>query len=204
VTIRLIGAGLGRTGTMSQKQAIERLTGERCYHMFEVFTHPEDVPTWAAAVAGEPVDWDALFGDCVATVDWPGCNFWRQLADAYPDAPVLLSTRDSAETWWQSADNTIFNVFRNGPEDPDDPWFRMADPLIRAVIPDPSDEAGSKAGYERHNAEVRAAIEPARLIEWQPGDGWAPIAAALGVAVPDEPFPHTNSTKEFRTRAGWD
>jgi hypothetical protein len=66
------------------------------------------------------------------------------------------------------------------------------------------DEDEAKAAYERWNADVRASVDPARLIDWQPGDGWEPICAALDVHVPDEPFPHANTTKEFRDRAGWD
>ena len=98
MTLRLVGAGLGRTGTHSLKLALERLTGGRCYHMIEVFGHPEHVPIWTAAMNDEPVDWDALFDGYVASVDWPGGGVWEDILAANPDAVVLLSTRDSADT----------------------------------------------------------------------------------------------------------
>ena len=59
-----------------------------------------------------------------------------------------------------------------------------------------------KACYEAHNAEVRATVPADRLFEYQPGDGWGPLCAALGLAEPDEPFPHSNSTAEFQERRG--
>jgi hypothetical protein len=56
--------------------------------------------------------------------------------------------------------------------------------------------------YEAHNAEVREVVPANRLIDWQPGDGWAPICEALNLPVPDEPFPHQNTTSEFQERMG--
>jgi hypothetical protein len=56
--------------------------------------------------------------------------------------------------------------------------------------------------YERHNAAVRHAIPPARLLEWAPNDGWDPICDRLGIEVPGEPFPVTNTTDEFRATVG--
>lgn len=204
MTIRVVGAGLGRTGTNSLKLALERLLGEPCYHMLEVFSHPDHVGIWEAAARGVTVDWDALFTGYGATVDWPSASFWREIASAYPDAPVLLSTRRSADEWWRSADATIFAYLRE-PSKPGDEWRAMIDAAIVARYPGvPDDEATAKASYEAHNAAVRDAIPSDRLVEWQPGDGWGPLCAALGVAVPDEPFPHVNTTEDFRARAGLD
>ena len=198
-----MGAGLGRTGTLSLKMALEQLVGGSCYHMLEVFAHPDHVAMWHGATRGEPVDWDELFADYTTAVDWPAAAFWRELSAAYPDAPVVLSTRDS-ESWWRSADQTIYEVFR-GEHDADDPWFAMISELQRTrFTPDFLDREAAIAAFEAHNAEVRAIVSPERLVEWRPGDGWAPLCAALGVPVPDEAFPHTNTTEEFRTRAGMD
>ena len=60
------------------------------------------------------------------------------------------------------------------------------------------DRDGAIEAYRRHNDAVRTAVAPGRLVEWRPGDGWEPLCAALGEPVPDEPFPHLNSTAEFR------
>lgn len=114
---------------------------------------------------------------------------------------MVLSHRGDADTWWRSADRTIFHGMRAG-QDPDD-FRRFVRPLVTDHIGSYEDEAVAKAGYERHNAEVRERIPSDRLVEWMPADGWTPLCDALGVAVPDEPFPVTNTTEEFRARAGW-
>ena len=51
--MRVVGAGLGRTGTSSLKLALEQLLGGRCYHMTEVFGRPEDVAGLALWLAGD-------------------------------------------------------------------------------------------------------------------------------------------------------
>jgi len=204
--LAIVGAGLGRTGTHSLKLALEQLLGAPCYHMLEVFSRPDDIEVWQRAAEGETVDWDALFTDYRAAVDWPAAAFWRELADAYPDAPVLLSTRDTAG-WWKSASNTIFQI--EARPIPDDPVFGAQLRMIKTLLakrftPDVSNEAAAKAAYEQHNADVRATIPADRLVEWRPGDGWAPLCAALGVPEPSEPYPHVNTTAEFRLMTGLD
>lgn len=202
--LRVVGAGVGRTGTSSLQVALERLLGGRCYHMFEVFGHAEEhVPAWRAAYAGEPVDWDRLFDGYVAAVDWPAAGCWETLAARYPDALVLLSTRDPAD-WWASASRTIFRVMDEEPPEPMHAWWEMTQAMMAAFDPDWRDEAAATAAFVRHNDAVRAAVPASRLVEWHPGDGWQPLCSALGVPVPDEPFPHRNSTDEFRTLMGWD
>jgi hypothetical protein len=198
--MQLVGAGLGRTGTMSLKVALEQLLGGRCYHMIEVFGRPDDIGVWHRAVRGELPDWATFLGDYDAAVDWPVAAFWRELADAFPDAPVLLSTRRDADAWWKSASDTIFRAGEHGtPEGVGGEQLAMVHDLFAMrFTPDWRDEAAAKAAYEAHNAEVRATIAPERLVEWQGADGWEPICAALGVAVPDTPFPHANTTAEFQ------
>lgn len=203
MSLKVVGAGVGRTGTHSLKVALEQLLGDRCYHMLEVFEHPEHVPMWQQAVAGDMPDWDVLFAGYGAAVDWPAAAFWEQQAEAYPDALILLSTRDSAG-WWRSCDNTIFEVFRTADDKMPGEWTAMIKGLFRNFAGDTLDEASAIAAYERHNDHVRTTAPSDRLLEWHPGDGWEPICRALGVAVPDEPFPHVNSTAEFRAMTGLD
>jgi len=205
MTIRLIGAGLGRTGTMSLKLALERLLGSTCHHMIEVRSHPAEVPVWHAAMRGEPVDFAALLAGYEAIVDYPGAAVWHELADAFPDAPVLLSTRSSSQQWWESASSTI--LVRRDPTDDGarDFWAMVTDMFEKSLgTIDLTDERAVRAAYDDHNAAVRAAIAPERLFEYQPGDGWAPLCAALDLPEPDEPFPHTNTRDEFRARHGLD
>jgi hypothetical protein len=201
MALRVVGAGLGRTGTNSLKLALETLLGAPSYHMLELFDHPEHVPRWHAAVRDEPVDWDALFEGYAATVDWPGAAFWREITAASPDALVLLSVRDSAQEWWRSADATIFQGIKGEPPlGAGGEWLAMVREMMsRRFTVDVSDERAAKAAYERHNAEVRAAVPGDRLLEWRPGDGWGRLCDALGVPVPDVPFPHVNTTADFRS-----
>jgi hypothetical protein len=199
--MRIVGAGLGRTGTNSLKLALERLLGAPCYHMTEVFGHLDHAPIWHAAIRGEQVDWEPVLGDYAAIVDWPGAAVWRDLADAYPDALVLLSTRSDAATWLKSARGTILG---NEPENKmeDDPSLPGFVPMVRDMFarfePNWRDDDAAVAAYERHNAAVRSEVPAERLVEWQPGDGWTPLCKALGIDDPDEPFPHVNTTEEFR------
>src|SRR4051794_5706615 len=117
--LQVVGAGLGRTGTHSLKIAIEQLIGGPCYHMMEVFGRPDDVPIWQDAVDGKPVDWSSFPEGFAAAVDWPAAAFWKELSEANPDAVILLSTRSSADAWYKSASNTIFQVMDlPTPEDP--------------------------------------------------------------------------------------
>lgn len=204
--LRIVGAGLGRTGTLSLKQALEQLLGAPCYHMLEVFGRPDDIGVWQRAVDGDLPDWPTFLADYSAAVDWPVAGFWRELADAFPGAPVLLSTRRDADAWWTSANDTIFTVGRRtAPEGPPGDQLAMVHDLFaKRFTPDWQDEDAAKAAYEAHNAAVRAAVPAERLVDWQPGDGWEPLCRALGVAVPDEPFPHANTTADFRAMLGVD
>ena len=83
-------------------------------------------------------------------------------------------------------------------------WDGLVDGLRARFHEDPFDVEGIKAAYGRWNEEVRASVPAERLVELAPGDGWAPICAALGVEVPDEPYPHANTTAEFRANTGWE
>jgi Sulfotransferase domain len=173
--------------------------------MWELFKHPQHVPVWERALDGQPVDWDMLFSGHRATVDWTAALFFPELAAAYPDAIVLLSVRDP-DAWWRSARGTVVEALRSEPPPTDEPLAKALAPARRfhsrmlATRFTPSwDEAAAKEAFARHNEAVRAAIPADRLVEWQPGDGWTPICAALGLPVPAEPFPHVNTTADFRT-----
>jgi hypothetical protein len=196
--LRVVGAGLGRTGTTSLKVALERLLGGPCYHMFEVFQRPAHVEAWNRAGQGDLPDWDELYDGFVATVDWPAASFWPELTAAYPDALVLLSTRDSPETWWRSASATIFKATAEADRSP---FTSMWASITAARFTERWQEADeAMAAYERHNAAVRAGVDPGRLLEWQPGDGWAPLCERLGVPVPDDEFPRENTTAQWEAR----
>ena len=215
MTIQIIGAGLGRTGTMSLKHALEELGFSRCYHMIELLGNPEHVSHWEAAARGDTVDWDTLFQGYQATVDFPGCTYYRQLMDRYPQAKVLLSVRDPA-AWYESCMATIY---RAGPSPvqkllmslklPFSPRLRKmvrVFRLTRSVVWERQfdgrfeDRDHAIAEFERHNREVKETVPPERLLVYQVKDGWEPLCRFLGVPVPDKPFPRVNDRASFQER----
>ena len=199
--LKVVGAGVGRTGTNSLKIALETLLGGRCHHMFEIMANPDQIPGWMGAIHGQETDWHSLLDGYVAQVDWPGASFWPELAAANPDALVLLSVREP-ELWYQSASNTIFQVFDKMPPEMT-PWFEsMAKLMGERFSAELDNPPAMMDAYERHNAAVRAAVPADRLLEWTPADGWEPLCERLDVPVPDEPFPVTNQTTEWRANLG--
>lgn len=194
MSIRVVGAGVGRTGTMSLKVALERILGAPCYHMTEVFAHGDHVAAWHNAARGAMPDWPALFQGYAAVVDWPAASFWPEIAAAFPDAIIVHSLRD-AESWWQSASQTIFPISETMVGTP---WHAMFRELVAArFAADLTDRAACLAAYEAHNARVRELAPRERLVSWQVSDGWQPLCAALGLPVPAEPFPKVNTRDEF-------
>jgi hypothetical protein len=193
----VIGVGLPRTGTKSLQAALERLLGGRCYHMHEVFDNLDHVDVWQAALAGHPPDWRHFLGDYSAAVDWPVAAFWQELNESYPDAIMLLSLRADARTWWGSANSTVLQAARDEQPAEYARWqilFRNL--LAQRFTPDWDRPEAAMAAYERHNQAVQDGLR-GRLVEWHVEEGWQPICRALGVPVPDEPFPHLNSRAEW-------
>ena len=198
--LSVIGAGFGRTGTMSLKLALEQLGIGPCYHMSEVFKNPAAPGYWEAAADGKPVDWEEVFAGYRSTVDWPSATFYKELADAYPDAKVILTVRDP-EAWFTSTQATIFasRIFEDATSD----WGRM----VLKVVGDLFDrEMSNKAKlidvYNRHNETVQRVIPAERLLVYDLSEGWDPLCSFLGVPVPGEPMPNTNSTEDFKQRLG--
>jgi hypothetical protein len=173
--------------------------------MAEVFRRPQDIPIWRAAAKGEQIDWRALFAGYAAAVDWPPAAFWSQIAEVFPNAIIVHSVRD-ADAWWKSASNTIFAIYQRPAKPDDNPDFKpmLAELFGNTFTPGFLEEAAAKAAFDRHNADVRKRAPANRLVEWRVTDGWGPLCAALGIAVPDEPFPVSNTSEQFRSRAGLD
>ena len=199
--LAVVGAGVGRTGTHSLKVALEQLLGAPCHHMIEILAEPAQMPAWIDAIEGRPVDWSAMLDRYRAIVDWPGGSFWPELSAANPDALVLLSVRDP-EAWYRSASNTIFLTFDNVPPELS-PWLHAVRKMMHDRFSDRFDDPTAMMdAFVRHNDAVRAGVAPERLLEWAPGDGWAPLCERLGLPAPAEPFPVTNTTDDFRAMTG--
>jgi hypothetical protein len=207
MTLTLIGAGLGRTGTLSLKRALERIGYGPCYHMIEILTAPERARPWIEGTPTGAYDWDAIFHGYRATVDWPAAAFWRELASRYPDAKVLLSRRD-ADRWYDSVMNTIYPAMTQGPPESAPKVLHAFHEMTRALIAERTfggrleDRAHATRAFEEHNQAVIDAIPPSRLLVYQPGDGWEPLCRFLDVPVPDEDFPHLNDTAWYRAHTG--
>ena len=204
MSIKVIGAGFGRTGTTSLKVALEELGFEKCYHMKEVIANPKHALVWERAIDGKPVDWDTLFQGYQATVDWPGCTFYEKLMHHYPDAKVLLNVRDP-ERWYDSVFQTLYTF-----EETDKlkwiTWFIPSERKVRRM--------NQRLGWEgtfhnrfadrqyainifnRHIETVKQVVPAERLLVYDVKQGWEPLCHFLGVPVPqDKPFPYLNDTE---------
>jgi hypothetical protein len=194
--LSIIGAGLGRTGTTSLKLALETLGFAPCHHMLELIFHPESVAPWVRAAAGGAVNWDEVLAGYRATADWPACHFYKELMARYPQAQVILTVRD-ARRWYESTQATIFSkeVLKSDEDRPMSEFLRTA--LVPFFGGDLHDRERMIAAYERHNAEVRRSVPAERLLVYELARGWEPLCRFLGIAMPDQPFPQSNTTEEF-------
>jgi thioesterase domain-containing protein len=196
--LKVIGAGLPRTGTVSLKSALERLLGGRCYHMGEVLENPEHIAFWRAVADGRRVDWSEIFFDYSAAVDTPACLYWPELIEAYPNALVVLSVRD-AQSWFDSIHKTVF-----APVPKDSAQLSQRSTAADAVVnrrrmpvrPETSRSA-AVAAFAEYNRKVIELVPARRLLVWEARQGWAPLCAALSVPIPREPFPHLNTRETW-------
>lgn len=187
---------MGRTGTASLKVAIEALGIGRCYHMSEVLKNPACTADWIRAAEGK-ADWEKIFSGYAATVDNPGCNFWKELADHYPDAKVILTVRDPGK-WFESTNETIHsaefaNFIRNSP----------FGEMVRKTIWDVMENRMQDREYmirffEKRSAEISRTIAADRLLVYRVSDGWGPLCKFLDLPVPETEFPKINSRDETK------
>jgi len=200
---------------MSLKVALEELGFGPCYHMSEVFEHPEHIELWRAAAQGKSVDWEQIFGGYRATVDWPGCTFYNELMQRNPDAKVILTVRDP-KGWYESAYNTIYRITAAASSSlvfylailvmPRAKRMKRARRMIVELIWERDfdgrfeDREHAIETFERHNEEVEQRVPAEKLLVYEVKEGWAPLCEFLGVEVPDQPFPHLNDAEVFRGR----
>jgi Sulfotransferase domain len=210
--MKVIGAGFGRTGTMSLKAALERLGFGPSFHMIDLIRDPTPLPYWQAAADGEKVDWTEALDGWESTIDWPGCTFWEEMAEIWPDAPVLLSVRDP-EAWYRSCLNSIHaakemalrgELEGNTEEAPDPATIQMINGLIwnGTFKGRFTEKEFALEVFRRHNEDVKSKVPADRLLVYEIKQGWGPLCEFLGVEVPDEPMPHLNDTESFRNMFG--
>jgi hypothetical protein len=201
MALKVVGAGFGRTGTMSLKTALEQLGFNKCYHMFEVGLNEGHVALWRTIERGEAVDLEALFEGYQASVDWPSCNYWRQQLEAFPGAKVILSRRDP-ERWYESVMNTIYPSTLAGMKS-DNPEIKARVEMAFEVIWDGlfsgrmDDKDHVISIFEAHNQDVIDSLPAEQLLVFEAAQGWQPLCEFLEVDVPDGSYPKTNTTEDF-------
>lgn len=194
MALGLIGAGLGRTGTASLKVALESLGLGRCYHMTEVMQNPESIQDWINTANGN-ANWDKIFDGYGASVDYPACTFWRELADYYPEARILLTVRD-ANSWFESTSETIlspkFSAFIKS-----SPWGDMIQKTVWDTLDNRMQDKDFMLSYfDKRTDEIIKTVPADRLLVYQVKEGWEPLCRFLDMPVPDMDFPRINSRDE--------
>jgi hypothetical protein len=197
--LEIVGAGFGRTGTLSLRQALERLGFGPCHHMMELVEKPDQVELWYQIAETGTADWDEVFRGYRSTVDWPGARYWRELAAHFPEAKVILTVRDPRR-WYESAAGSIY---RAATVEDTDPQLTRMRRIVRRLVWEGhfddrfEDEDHAIEVFNEHIAAVRREIPADRLLVFEVRDGWEPLCDFLGVPVPDEPFPHVNDRQAF-------
>lgn len=207
VGLRVIGAGFGRTGTLSLKHALDELGLGPTYHMEEVFKHPSHIAKWCDYASRGAADWDDLFDQYSSGVDFPVSCAWRELVASYPGAKVVLTVRDP-DSWWMSTMSTIYRGRDMFPA-----WMRRLVPLTGRYVDMNEllvwdrifggrfpDRDHAIAVFEQHTQDVRAEIPPERLLVFNVAEGWGPLCEFLEVAEPSRPFPRLNDAASMRRR----
>ncbi len=202
MVLSIIGSGLGRTGTKSLKEALEQLGFGPCHHMHEVLSHPEQVRYWQQLAEGEQPDWNDVFSGYRSQVDWPGAHFWRELAEAFPEAKVIHTVRPE-EKWWASFSASIARLMQNyqglplppHAKDMLDAWAKFAGTETFEGRYD--DRNVALAAFRLRTQQVQEALTPKRLLIFDVAEGWEPLCRFLGVPAPSTPFPHHNLRADF-------
>ena len=205
--LQVIGAGFGRTGTLSLKHALDELGLGPTYHMQEVMKRAAHVDGWLRYARTGRAKWDDMFSDFGSAVDFPVSCAWEELAAHYPDAKIVLTVRDP-QAWWTSTETTIYRtrtmfpswLMRVAPITAR--WLEMVDRLVWDGIFDGrfADRDHAVAVFERHVADVKAMCPPDRLLVFDVAQGWEPLCSFLDVPIPDRPFPRLNDAKGMRRR----
>jgi hypothetical protein len=208
--LKLINAGLGRTGTTSLQAALERLGFGPCYHMFDVIGSEERLEQWEKIVCeGQAPDWEAVFDGYTSAVDGPSAVYYREIMEEFPEAKVILTIRDG-ERWYRSTYDTLYQFALKSRENPPEPGSKQARlfRVVNTMIWDGlfggrfSDKDHAIEVFRDHNQGVVNNIDPDNLLVYDVQQGWEPLCAFLGVDVPADDFPRVNDTESMREVIG--
>ena len=198
MALKVIGAGFGRTGTLSLKTALEELGFGRCYHMVEILKKPGHMKHWAEIMQSGKANWETLFRGYQSAVDWPVAPYYGDLIDVYPEAKVILTVRDPA-SWHRSIMTTFYQaqrafVLRITRMIPTLHEFlnAMESTLWQGMFQNRlEDKAHAVAVFKNHIEEVKQIVPAERLLIFEAKQGWEPLCSFLDVPVPaDKPYPH--------------
>jgi hypothetical protein len=214
MSIKIIGAGLPRTGTNTLKASLEKLGYTKTYHMKELLVHPENLHYWVSLKNTSTTNWDELYKGFQATVDFPGYPWYKEHMKRYPEAKVILTIRPF-ENWYSSIYSTIWQA---GPQTLPQKLKMISkllfNPRLRSVIKCVkfakgtifgdhlqgkfTDKAFAEKMYHQHIADVKAYVPANKLLVYDVSEGWGPLCKFLGVAEPKEPLPHLNKKENFK------
>ena len=216
----IIGAGLGRTGTLSTRSALKQLLGHPCYHGAVPFSErPDHVAPWVEIFSSgrlRPEIAKELLTGYSAGLDLTIFTWYKELMEIYPDAKVLLTVRDP-ERWFASYSYFHNIVFRTLIQQPYSGVMTAMGlgyfiKFSREVLLSPTMPgilgrvnramlAGKEEAVEvfnSHLAEVKAHVPADRLLVFDVKDGWEPLCNFLDMPIPDKPFPNVNDTAMMR------
>ena len=205
MALKIIGAGFGRTGTLSLKAALEQLGYGPCHHMKEVMLNNDQAEWFSQASKGVEVDWHEVFNRYTSAVDWPAAAYYQELADSFPDAKIVLGVRDP-DAWYESVENTIFRVIPNFPK-----WIRFIFPrsdkvfnMIEKTIWQGEfsgqfeDKGTAIQVFNERIETIKKMFPPERLLIHTSKDGWEPLCEFLDVGIPDTPYPWVNDSAKIK------
>ncbi|KAH8700904.1 P-loop containing nucleoside triphosphate hydrolase protein [Talaromyces proteolyticus] len=215
VPMKVLALGVGRTGTASLRTALHQLGYIKTYHMMSAsIENPPDCLMWLDALAAKydgvgkfgRREWDQLLGDCQAVCDWPACAFAKELIEAYPNAKVILTTRD-VDSWHTSTMKTVYwratdveHKFVSNFSWAASMYYPMINKFFATFFHNDFPNQGKQI-YREHLAEVRSLVPPERLLEFNVKDGWEPLCEFLGEEIPENPFPRSNDIANFIERS---
>ena len=205
MALKVIGAGFGRTGTLSLKVALEQLGYGPCHHMKEVMLNTDQAEWFSQASKGVEVDWHEVFNKYSSAVDWPAAAYYQELAESFPDAKIVLGVRDP-DAWYESVENTIFRVIPNFPK-----WIRFIFPrsdkvfnMIEKTIWQGEfsgqfeDKGTAIQVFNERIETIKKMFPPERLLIHTSKDGWEPLCEFLDVDIPDTPYPWVNDSAKIK------
>lgn len=209
-TLKVIGLGYPRTGTMSLKHALELLGMGPCYHMIEVFRRPDDAQFWIEAWdqqvkfgSSKTIDWQRVFQGFQSTTDCPGSGFWERLIVDFPQAKFVLTEREP-ESWYSSFQTTVFEAMTHPEKSTSE--HREVQQMAKMLILDGifegrfEEKAFAIEKLQTYSEQIKTAVPKNQLLVMNIADGWQPLCDFLDLPVPQQDFPRSNTRTEFRDR----